>query len=155
MSGLTHIDHIGIACRDLDATAEFYRRAYGFEVCHTESNEEQGVREAMLRVGTAEDASCIQLLEPLREDSAVAKFLAARGEGVHHIAFRTGDVVGATNDAAAAGVRALFPEPRHGTSDSLINFLHPKDCGGVLTELVQPAAAGHAESPDEGRAGRP
>lgn len=146
MSGLTRIDHIGIACHDLDATTAFYERVYGFELSHTEINEEQGVREAMLRVGDGGDVSYIQLLEPLRDDVPVARFLATRGEGLHHIAFRTGDVVSATNDARAGGVRALYPEPRRGTSDSRINFLHPKDCRGVLTEFVQPATPSGAGS---------
>jgi methylmalonyl-CoA/ethylmalonyl-CoA epimerase len=141
---ITRIDHIGIACWDLEASAAFYSDTYGFEVVHTETNQEQGVREAMLRINGTDDggASCIQLLEPIREDSAVAKYLAAHGEGVHHIAFGTPDVVGAAETAADAGVRVLYPEPRRGTSNSSINFLHPKDCHGVLTELVQAAGSG-------------
>ena len=97
---LTRIDHIGIACFDLDATVEFYRATYGFEVLHTEVNEEQGVREAMLKINETSDggASYLQLLEPIREDSAVGKWLAKNGEGVHHIAFGTADV-----DADSAG----------------------------------------------------
>jgi methylmalonyl-CoA/ethylmalonyl-CoA epimerase len=143
---ITRIDHIGIACRDLDASIEFYRAAYGFEVVHSEVNEEQGVREAMLRVNGTDDgaASYLQLLEPTREDCAIAKYLDRHGEGVHHIAFGTPDVLGATEAAIGAGVRALYPQPRRGTSDSSINFLHPKDCHGVLTELVQAAPGSHA-----------
>lgn len=143
---ITRIDHVGIACRDLEATIEFYRSTFGFEVYHTEVNEQQGVREAMLRINGTDDggASYLQLLQPTREDSAVAKYLAKNGEGVHHIAFGTGDVVAQTGAAVAAGVRALYPEPRHGTFGSSINFLHPKDCHGVLTELVQ--------APDEAEA---
>ncbi|GAA3752394.1 methylmalonyl-CoA/ethylmalonyl-CoA epimerase [Spinactinospora alkalitolerans] len=139
----TRIDHVGIACRDLDATAEFYRTAFGFEVAHEEVNEEQGVREAMLRVNGTDDggASYLQLLEPTREDSPVAKFLAKNGEGVHHVAFGTSDVAGAAGAIGGRGVRVLDAEPRHGTMDSLITFLHPKDCGGVLTELVQARGA--------------
>jgi methylmalonyl-CoA/ethylmalonyl-CoA epimerase len=151
VTGLTHIDHIGIACHDLDAAVEFYRHTYGFELCHTEVNEEQGVREAMLRVGDAEaaDASYIQLLEPIRDGVPVATFLATRGEGVHHIAFRTDDVATATADVAATGVRPLYAEPRHGTAGSLINFLHPRDCGGVLTELVEPSARSREDAHDD------
>ncbi|WP_236700516.1 methylmalonyl-CoA epimerase [Allosalinactinospora lopnorensis] len=135
----TRIDHVGIACRDLDAGVEFYRRTYGFEVTHTEINEEQGVREAMLRVNGTDDggASYLQLLEPIRADSPVAKFLDRNGEGVHHIAFGTSDVAGAAEAVGAQGVRVLDAEPRAGSMDSRITFLHPKDCGGVLTELVQ------------------
>jgi methylmalonyl-CoA/ethylmalonyl-CoA epimerase len=140
-TGLTRIDHIGIACFDLDATVEFYRATYGFEVAHTEVNEEQGVREAMLRISGTSDggASYLQLLEPTREDSAVGKWLAKNGEGVHHIAFGTDDV---DSDSAAIrdkGVRVLYDEPRRGSMDSRITFLHPKDCHGVLTELVTSA----------------
>ncbi|MBS2961852.1 methylmalonyl-CoA epimerase [Actinocrinis puniceicyclus] len=146
---ITRIDHIGIACRDLDASIEFYRRAHGFEVVHSEVNEEQGVREAMLRINGTDDgaASYLQLLEPIRDDCAIAKYLEKHGEGVHHIAFGTADVVAATEAATSTGIRALYPAPRRGTSNSSINFLHPKDCHGVLTELVQaadPADAHHS-----------
>ena len=145
---ITRIDHIGIACRDLDASIEFYRKTYGFEVVHSEVNEEQGVREAMLRINGTDDgaASYLQLLEPIRDDSAIAKYLEKHGEGGHHLAFGTPDVVGATEAATSTGVRALYEAPRRGTSNSSINFLHPKDCHGVLTELVQaasPSDAGH------------
>lgn len=161
---LTRIDHIGIACHDLDATLAFYRDTYGFTDVHIEVNEEQGVREAMLKINDAGDggATYIQLLEPIRPDSAVGKFLAKRGAGLHHIAFGTdGDVqaeadaiaaAGAGRDGAGGGaggddggddgggaVRVLYDSPRRGSMGSLITFLHPKDCGGVLTELVQAA----------------
>ena len=141
---LTRIDHIGIACRDLDATVEFYRATYGFEVFHSEVNEEQGVREAMLKINDTGDggASYLQLLEPIREDSAIAKFLEKNGEGVHHIAFGTADVAAATEDITGKGVRALYPEARRGSMGSTINFLHPKDARGVLVELVQKAEGG-------------
>ncbi|MFC3995101.1 methylmalonyl-CoA epimerase [Nocardiopsis sediminis] len=141
---LTRIDHIGIACRDLDASVEFYRSTYGFEVAHVEVNEEQGVREAMLRVNGTDDghATYLQLLEPVREDSPVAKFLARNGEGVHHVAFGTPDVAAETAAIGATGVRVLDSAPRAGSMGSRIAFLHPKDCGGVLTEIVQAAGAG-------------
>jgi methylmalonyl-CoA/ethylmalonyl-CoA epimerase len=139
---LTRIDHIGIACHDLDTTVEFYRATYGFEVCHTEVNEEQGVREAMLRVNGTSDggSSYLQLLEPIRADSAVGKWLAKNGEGVHHIAFGTDDVDGDSGAIREKGVRVLYDEPRTGTMGSRITFLHPKDCHGVLTELVTSAS---------------
>src|SRR2546429_1813798 len=97
---LTRIDHIGIACFDLDKTVEFYRATYGFEVFHTEVNEEQGVREAMLKINDTGDggASYLQLLEPIREDSAIAKWMAKKGEGVYHVAFRTAGLGGGTAD---------------------------------------------------------
>jgi methylmalonyl-CoA/ethylmalonyl-CoA epimerase len=143
---ITRIDHIGIACRDLDASIAFYQRTYGFEVFHTEVNEQQGVREAMLRINGTDDgaASYLQLLEPTREDSPIAKYLESHGEGVHHVAFGTPDVAAETALITGTGVRALYPEARQGTMDSSINFLHPKDCQGVLTELVQaPDPAAH------------
>ncbi|AZS85054.1 methylmalonyl-CoA epimerase [Streptomyces griseoviridis] len=144
---LTRIDHIGIACLDLDTTVEFYRATYGFEVFHTEVNEEQGVREAMLRINGTSDggASYIQLLQPVRPDSTVAKWLEKNGEGVHHIAFGTEDVDGDAADIREKGVRVLYEAPRRGSMGSRITFLHPKDCHGVLTELVTSAAV---ESPE-------
>jgi len=140
-SPLTRIDHIGIACRNLDETVEFYRATYGFEVFHSEVNEEQGVREAMLKINDTGDggASYLQLLEPVREDSAIAKWMAKNGEGVHHIAFGTADVAATTADIVGKGVRSLYPEARRGSMGSSINFLHPKDAHGVLVELVQAA----------------
>lgn len=143
---LTRIDHIGIACHDLDATVEFYRATYGFEVFHSETNEEQGVREVMLKINETSDGgmSCLQLLEPIREDSTVAKWLARNGEGVHHIAFGTADVDAEASAIKDKGVRVLYEEPRRGSMGSRITFLHPKDCHGVLTELVTSASV---ESP--------
>lgn len=148
---LTRIDHIGIACFDLDATVEFYRATYGFEVFHTEVNDEQGVREAMLKINETSDggASYLQLLEPIREDSAVGKWLAKNGEGVHHIAFGTADVDTDSEAIRDKGVRVLYEQPRRGSMDSRITFLHPKDCHGVLTELVTAAKdRGHAPDGD-------
>ncbi|MET8683169.1 methylmalonyl-CoA epimerase [Streptomyces sp. NPDC004732] len=145
---LTRIDHIGIACFDLDKTIEFYRETYGFEVLHIEANEEQGLREAMLKINETSDggASHLQLLESTREDSVVGKWLAKNGEGVHHIAFGTADVDGDAEAIRGKGVRVLYDEPRIGSMGSRITFLHPKDCHGVLTELVTAAPsdpAGH------------
>jgi methylmalonyl-CoA/ethylmalonyl-CoA epimerase len=146
---LTRIDHIGIACFDLDATVEFYRATYGFEVFHSEVNEDQGVREAMLRINGTDDgaASYVQLLQPTSDDSPVARWLARHGEGVHHIAFGTPDVDG---DAAAIrdrGVRVVYDTPRRGSMGSRITFLHPRDCHGVLTELVTTPGASAAGAP--------
>ncbi|TNM23657.1 methylmalonyl-CoA epimerase [Streptomyces sedi] len=147
---LTRIDHIGIACLDLDTTVEFYRTTYGFEVYHSEINEEQGVREAMLRINGTDDggATWIQLLEPIRDDSPVAKWLAKNGEGVHHIAFGTADVDGEAESIRGKGVRVLYDQPRRGSMDSRITFLHPKDCHGVLTELVTSAPNETAAEPE-------
>jgi methylmalonyl-CoA/ethylmalonyl-CoA epimerase len=136
----TRIDHVGIAVPDLDEALAFYARAFDLQVVHEEVNTEQGVREAMLRVGTGPDASMIQLLAPLRPDSAIAKFLDRAGPGVQQVAYTVTDVeaVGAT--LRERGLRVLYDQPRRGTAGSLVNFVHPKDTGGVLIELVQPAS---------------
>ena len=137
---LTRIDHVGIAVPDLDAAIDFYARIFGCELVHEEVNEKQGVREAMLAVGTS--GSCIQLLAPLNEDSTIAKFLERSGPGIQQIAYGVDDVEAAASALRAAGVRVLYDTAQVGTAESLVNFCHPKDCGGVLVELVQ--AANHA-----------
>jgi methylmalonyl-CoA/ethylmalonyl-CoA epimerase len=138
---LTRIDHVGIAVADLDAAIEFYGRTFGLTVVHEEVNERQGVREAMLAVG--ESGSCIQLLAPLTETSTIAKFLDKSGPGIQQIAYGVDDIEAASAQLRAAGVRLLFENAQVGTAGSLTNFCHPKDCGGVLVELVQ-ASPGHA-----------
>jgi methylmalonyl-CoA/ethylmalonyl-CoA epimerase len=132
---LTRIDHVGIAVPDLDAAIDFYAKAFGVHVIHEEVNEEQGVREAMLAVG--DSGSCIQLLAPLTPDSTIARFLERSGPGIQQIAYGVDDVVAAADALRARGVRMLYDEPKIGTAGSLVNFAHPKDCGGVLVELVQ------------------
>jgi methylmalonyl-CoA/ethylmalonyl-CoA epimerase len=140
-SGLfTRIDHVGIAVRDLDEAKAFYGRAFGMEVVHEEVNEEQGVREAMLAVG--DSGSCIQLLAPLREDSPIGKFLARSGEGIQQMAYSVDDIDAVSATLRERGLRLLYDEPKTGTAGSRVNFIHPKDAGGVLVELVQ-AGAGH------------
>lgn len=136
---LTRIDHVGIAVADLDAAIDFYAQAFGLEVLHEEVNEEQGVREAMLGVG--DSGSCIQLLAPLGPDSTIAKFLDRSGPGIQQIAYGVDDVEAAADALRAAGVRMLYDSAKRGTAGSLVNFCHPKDCGGVLVELVQ--SSGH------------
>jgi methylmalonyl-CoA/ethylmalonyl-CoA epimerase len=136
----TAIDHVGIAVADLDEAIEFYRRAFGMSVVHQEVNEEQGVREAMLAVG--DSGSCVQLLAPLRPDSPIGRFLDRNGPGIQQVAYRVDDVRQAAAELRAAGLRLLYDEPRRGTAGSRVNFVHPKDAGGVLIELVEPAA-GH------------
>jgi len=137
----TAIDHVGVAVRDLDEAIAFYERTYGMRLAHQEVNEEQGVREAMMAVG--ESGSCIQLLAPLSEDSTIAKFLERSGPGIQQLAYRVTDVdaVGAT--LRERGLRLLYDEPRRGTAGSRVNFIHPKDAGGVLVELVEPAPDAH------------
>src|SRR3954464_2440897 len=135
----TAIDHVGVAVRDLDEAVAFYERAYGMRLVHQEVNEEQGVREAMMAVG--DSGSCIQLLAPLSEESTIAKFLERSGPGMQQLAYRVTDVEAVGAILRDRGLRLLYDEPRRGTSNSRINFIHPKDAGGVLIELVQPAAA--------------
>jgi methylmalonyl-CoA/ethylmalonyl-CoA epimerase len=138
---LTRIDHVGLAVHDLDAAIAFYERAFGMRVVHQEVNEEQGVREAMLAVG--DSGSCIQLLAPLTPDSTIAKFLARSGEGIQQVAYGVDDIDAASAELRARGLRLLYDEPRRGTAGSRVNFVHPKDAGGVLVELVQAAATPH------------
>jgi methylmalonyl-CoA/ethylmalonyl-CoA epimerase len=140
LPGILRIDHAGIAVPDLDAAIEFYSRVFGMVCVHTEVNEEQGVREAMLAVGTGE--SRLQLLAPLRDDSPIAKFLGKSGPGLQQLAYTVSNVEEAADALRAKGVRLLYKEPKRGTAGSRINFVHPRDCGGVLVELVEPI---HAE----------
>jgi methylmalonyl-CoA/ethylmalonyl-CoA epimerase len=134
------IDHVGIAVPDLDAAIEFYRVNFGLEPTHEEINEEQGVREAMMRApGDTGSGTAIQLLAPLRPDSTIAKFIARSGPGLQQLAYRVTDVDKAAAVLRAKGMRLLYPEARRGTASSRVNFVHPKDAGGVLIELVEPA----------------
>ena len=135
---LIAIDHVGIAVPDLDAAIEFYASTFGLRVVHQEVNEEQGVHEAMLAVG--DSGSWIQLLAPLSEDSTIGRFLARRGQGIQQLAYRVRDLDAVSEILRERDVRLLYPEPRRGTSNSRVNFVHPKDAGGVLVELVEPAA---------------
>lgn len=138
---LTRIDHVGIACADLDARIALYESSFGLTVVAREINEEQGVEEVMLRVAEGPmGASHVQLLRPLSEDTPVGKYLAKRGEGIHHIAYGVDDVTAALTELEGRGIRLIDRTPRHGAMGSSIGFLHPKDVGGVLTELVQAAS---------------
>jgi methylmalonyl-CoA/ethylmalonyl-CoA epimerase len=141
--GLLAIDHVGLAVPDLDAAITFHTEVLGLVVVHREDNPEQGVTEAMLAARGADDtAAQIQLLAPLREDSPLARFLDRSGPGLQQLAFRVADVQAASAVLRQRGLRLLYDSPRVGTRGSLINFVHPKDTGGVLVELVEaPAAA--------------
>lgn len=137
---LTRIDHVGIAVQDLEQAAAFYESTFGLRVVARETHEDQGVREAMLAVAEGPTGgSYVQLLEPLTPDSPVARFLARRGEGVHHIGYGVEDIETALAAIGATGVRRIDERPRHGSMGASIAFLHPKDVGGVLTELVEAA----------------
>ncbi|HEY2297382.1 MAG TPA: methylmalonyl-CoA epimerase [Jatrophihabitans sp.] len=131
------IDHVGIAVADLDEAIAFYRDTFGIVSVHEEVNEEQGVREAMLAVG--DGSTRIQLLAPLSDTSTIAKFLDRNGPGVQQVAYTVEDIDAVSATLRERGMRLLYDHPRRGTSDSRVNFVHPKDAGGVLVELVQPA----------------
>jgi methylmalonyl-CoA/ethylmalonyl-CoA epimerase len=134
------IDHVGVAVPDLDEAIAFYRDAFGMEVTHEETNEEQGVREAMVAVG--DSGSSIQLLAPLNEQSTIAKFLDRSGPGMQQLAYRVADIEQVSAVLRERGLRLLYDAPRRGTSSSRVNFIHPKDAGGILVELVEPASEG-------------
>jgi methylmalonyl-CoA/ethylmalonyl-CoA epimerase len=138
---VTALDHVGVAVPDLDAAIAFYRDNFGLVVAHIETNEEQGVREAMLRApGDEGTGTAVQLLAPLTEESTIAKFIDRSGPGLQQLAYRVSDVDAAADALRAKGLRLLYPEAKRGTSNSRVNFVHPKDAGGVLVELVEPAA---------------
>lgn len=138
---LLRVDHVGIAVPDLEEAVSFYERTLGLRATHTEVNEEQGVREAMLAVGDGSGPP-LQLLAPASPESAVARFLERSGPGLQQLAFTVRDVAAASRRLAGAGLRLVYDEPRPGTAGSRINFVHPKDTGGVLIELVEPAGDG-------------
>jgi methylmalonyl-CoA/ethylmalonyl-CoA epimerase len=138
---LTRIDHVGIACRDLARAVTFYESAFGMVLAHSERIQDQGVSEAIMRVpGAAAGTAYVQLLEPLGPDTPVGRFLARRGEGIHHIGYGVADITAALASIGATGIRPLDARPRHGSMGASIAFLHPADVGGVLTELVQTRA---------------
>ncbi|CAN5219624.1 methylmalonyl-CoA epimerase [soil metagenome] len=137
----TAIDHVGIAVPDLDEALTFYAETFDLRSVHEEVNEEQGVREAMLAVG--DSGSCIQLLAPLRPDSPIGKFLDRTGPGIQQMAYRVASIDEVSSTLRERGVRLLYDEPKVGTAGSRVNFIHPKDAGGVLVELVEPGPEGH------------
>jgi methylmalonyl-CoA/ethylmalonyl-CoA epimerase len=151
---LTRIDHVGIAVHDLDAAIERYTGTFGLRLAATETNVEQGVREAMLALSDARlddivgsddalrgaaPASYVQLLEPLEGDTPVGRFLARRGEGLHHVGYAVDDVELALESLATQGISLIDRRARHGSLGASIAFVHPRDLFGVLTELVQTA----------------
>ncbi len=135
----TAIDHVGMAVPDLDVAIAFYRDTFGMTVAHEEVNEEQGVREAMMAVG--DSTSCVQLLAPLNDQSTIAKYIDRNGPGCQQVAYRVEDVEAVSATLRERGLRMLYDAPKRGTSNSRINFIHPKDAGGVLVEIVEPATA--------------
>lgn len=140
--GLLGVDHVGIAVADLEAAVRFYTEVLGLSLVHREANRDQGVAEAML-VGAGQPGGGVtqtQLVAPLDEGSALHRFLNRRGPGLHHVAYRVADLPTASAFFRRSGMQVLYASPRAGTRGSLINFIHPRDTGGVLLELVQSAA---------------
>ena len=129
------IDHVGVAVEDLDAAIALHEQTYGLAFAHREVVEEQGVEAVLLDVG----ASHVELLRPLQPDTAVGLFLATRGPGLHHVAYRVGDIDAALDALRDRGVQLIDETPRVGIRDSRVAFVHPRSTGGVLTEIVQPA----------------
>jgi methylmalonyl-CoA epimerase len=130
------IDHLGIAVRSLDEGLRFYEQTLGMTVAHTETVEVERVSVAMLPAGSAPDGPRIELLEPAGADSAIAKFIAKRGPGLHHIALRVDNLAAALDRLRQSGGRILN-EPRRGAGGHLYSFVHPASAGGVLVELIQ------------------
>ena len=137
----TAIDHVGVAVSDLDDAIAYYRDVLGMQLAHEESNPDQGVREAMMAVGGS--GSFVQLLAPLTPDSPIGKFLDRNGPGLQQVAYRVDDIESVSATLRERGLRLLYDAPRRGTAGALINFVHPKDAGGVLLELVQPPESAH------------
>lgn len=138
---VTAVDHVGIAVPDLDAAVAWYSDNLGMVETHREINEAQGVHEAMLSfAGAPEGSSALQLLAPLNDASTIAKFIDRNGPGLQQLAYRVTDIDAVATYLRTRGLRLLYEAPRGGTAGSRINFIHPKDAGGVLVELVEPAA---------------
>jgi methylmalonyl-CoA/ethylmalonyl-CoA epimerase len=139
--GLGALDHVGLAVADLEAAVQFHTRVLGLTVLHREQNASQGVVEVMLSgAAAAGPTTQVQLLAPLDDSSPLHRFLLRRGQGLHHLAYQVGDVRSASNVLQLRGLRLIYDFPRAGTRGSLINFVHPRDTGGVLIELVEPSS---------------
>jgi methylmalonyl-CoA/ethylmalonyl-CoA epimerase len=132
------MDHVGVAVSDLEAAISLYEESFGMELVHREVVSEQGVEAVLLDVGD----SHVELLKPTGPDTPVGKFMSARGEGLHHVAYRVADIDAALEQLQERGVRLIDKTARTGIRSSRVAFLHPKSTGGVLTEIVEPAA-GH------------
>jgi methylmalonyl-CoA/ethylmalonyl-CoA epimerase len=130
---LTEIDHVAIAVNDLEAAIDYYRSTFDCDVEHREVVERDGVEEALLKVAD----SYVQLLTPTRDDSPVAKYLASKGEGLHHVGYRVNDCAAALERVKAEGHRVIDEAPRPGSRGTTVAFVHPKTAFGTLIELVQ------------------
>jgi methylmalonyl-CoA/ethylmalonyl-CoA epimerase len=135
----TRIDHIGVAVEDLEEAIALYGRSFEMEPAHRETVESQGVEAVLLDVGEGH----VELLRPLGPDTPVGKFLARKGEGLHHVAYAVEDIDATLRALAAAGMELIDNEARVGIRGSRVGFLHPRSTGGVLTEIVEPAGGGH------------
>jgi methylmalonyl-CoA/ethylmalonyl-CoA epimerase len=133
------IDHVGVAVEDLESALALYEGAFGMPVAHRETVADQGVEAVLLDVGDCH----VELLRPLGEDTAVGKFLARRGPGLHHVAYRVDDIDAALAELRERGLELIDSEPRIGIRRSRVAFLHPRSTGGVLTEIVEPATGVH------------
>ena len=133
------IDHIGVAVEDIDAALELYEGAFAMPLAHRETVEEQGVEAVLLDVGEGH----VELLAPLSPETAVGKFLARKGPGLHHVAYAVDDIDATLEKLSAAGLELIDSEPRVGIRESRVAFLHPRSTGGVLTEIVEPSEGGH------------
>jgi methylmalonyl-CoA/ethylmalonyl-CoA epimerase len=139
MTGLfSAVDHVGIAVADLDQAIAWYARTFGMRMVHEEVNEEMGVREAMLQIGTDPSATQLQLLAPLRPDSTIGRFLDRSGPGIQQVAYRVDDLDAVTMTLRERGIEPLYETPRRGTAGARVNFIHPRNAGGVLVELIEP-----------------
>jgi methylmalonyl-CoA/ethylmalonyl-CoA epimerase len=136
---LTVIDHIGVAVEEIDAALPYYTDVLKLPLVHRETVVEQGVEAALLDVGDGH----VELVAPLGPETGVAKFLAKRGPGLHHVAYRVADIDATLNELASSGVRLIDESPRIGIRGSRVAFLHPASSGGVLTEIVEPAEGHH------------
>ncbi len=134
---LSVIDHVGVAVDDIESAIALYRDVLGMPLVHRETVREQGVEAVLLDVGDGH----VELLAPLGPDTPVGKFLARKGPGLHHVAYRVADVEQTLRTLSDAGLRLIDEQPRNGIRGSRVAFVHPASTGGVLTEIVQPAEA--------------
>ena len=155
LPGLLGIDHVGIAVVDLDAAIAFHTEVLGLVVAHREVNADQAVEEVMLVPHQGDPSAQVQLVAALAEDSAVGRFLKRRGPGLHHLAYQVLDLSRVSRVLHKSGVRLIYDSPRAGTRGSRINFVHPKDTGGILVELVEPAVEDPASPLSGGQSLRP
>jgi methylmalonyl-CoA/ethylmalonyl-CoA epimerase len=155
LPGLLGIDHVGIAVADLEAAIAFHTGTLGLVVAHREVNPDQAVEEVMLVPVDGDRSAQVQLVAALAEDSTVGRFLNRRGPGLHHLAYRVSDLSLVTRVLHKSGIRLIYDSARAGTRGSRINFVHPKDTGGTLVELVEPAAEDLATPLSGGQSLRP